>query len=123
MSFEINDYTLIDEIQRLTPFMNDNVSTFVKPECLKRGFHHPLDKEIMDLLKEIKPNQGEAITYDQGERLENIWVLLIEKSIKCLRYFDSREPFLENYNKTPIAYNIESVKRYHEKYVEFERLL
>ena len=53
-----------------------------------------------------------------------LWKLLLEKAIKCLRYYDIREPFLESQGeKKPKAYGIDKLKKYYDKYGEFERIL
>ena len=49
--------------------------------------------------------------------------MLINKAIKCLRFFDEREPFLSNNNKTPVAYGIDKLEAYHDRYSSFESLL
>ena len=39
-----------------------------------------------------------------SKQLEVLWQLLIEKSIKALRYYDGREPFKDNPAKKPKVY-------------------
>jgi hypothetical protein len=87
----------------------------------------PLDKDIITLLKDInakmRDNDDDYETFKHLSALKNIWVKLIEKSIKCLRYFDTREPFLKNKNKKPLAYGIDDLSNYYDKYIDFERIL
>jgi hypothetical protein len=87
----------------------------------------PLDDEIIELLKKVNNKiSNENDDYEIFKHLldlKDIWVKLIEKSIKCLRYFDTREPFLENEGKNPLTYGIDDLSKYYDKYIDFERIL
>lgn len=90
---------------------------------------HPFDKGIRKELDKIqlkKENEFELFEYLQV--LKNLWSLLIEKSIICLRYYDTREPFInpkdgKTTNKEPYAYGVSELSNYFEKYVEYENVL
>lgn len=49
--------------------------------------------------------------------------MLLNKSIVCLRYYDTREPFQSNPNKAIVAYGIDKLNEYHQRYTEFEGLM
>ena len=92
-----------------------------------RKIEHPLDEEVEEMLNEIKKkirdeDEDYRIFYFTDE-IKNIWKLIIQKSIKCLRYFDSREPYLENQSKHPVAYGVEELSKYFDKYIKFESML
>ena len=55
--------------------------------------------------------------------IKTIWSTLIKKAIICLRYFDKREPFMNQFNKKPLAYGVDELASYFEEYTEFERVL
>lgn len=60
---------------------------------------HALDSEMIDSLKKLCENGDtdyEFFLFKKGEKVAAIWSLLLEKSIKCLRFFDTREPFIKN---------------------------
>ncbi len=119
MLFEINDSTLISEITSFQTLINTKFGEL----NMQNGIEQPLDDNVIDFLNNrIKPND-KNITYDKGQQLDDLWALLIEKSIKCLRYFDDREPFMKNDKKMPVAFGIDNLKNYHKKYIDFERLL
>lgn len=90
---------------------------------------HPFDKGVRKELDKIqlkKDNEFEIFEY--LEVLKNLWSLLIEKSIICLRYYDTREPFInpkdgKSTNKEPYAYGVTELRNYFEKYVEYENVL
>lgn len=90
---------------------------------------YPLDSDIRRDLKRLKDRlRDEDDNYQlfrYRDDIDKLWGLLLEKAIKCLRYFDSREPFLDSgdRNKRPIAYGIDELKKYYGKYTEFERVL
>ncbi|GFI71936.1 hypothetical protein IMSAG250_01144 [Clostridiales bacterium] len=89
----------------------------------------PLDKDILeklqDLCDKIQANGDDFELFRYRSITDNLWSQLLEKAIKCLRYFDKREPFLtdDKKNKSPKAYGIKDLKSYYEKYSDFERVL
>lgn len=83
---------------------------------------YPLDDEIIDQLTEIIGDKNE-IPYSKAGELDKLWCDLLHKSINCLRYFDTREPFLFDESKQSVAYGIDQLENYHNRYTQFESLL
>lgn len=83
---------------------------------------YPLDDEITRQLVEIIGDKDE-IPYSKVNELDKLWCDLLKKSIKCLRYFDIREPFMFDGTKKSMAYGIDQLEDYHNKYTQFESLL
>ena len=109
-----------DEVQKL----------FLKDE--KQNFEYPLDKIIINEIKIIiglmRDGDNDYEIFKHKEALSNLWKSLIEKSIKCLRLFDKREPFIsENLEireeKKPSAHGIDILYKYYMKNTEFENIL
>ena len=116
----INDkYKVISSIENVIPKIKDEDGTerIVNVE-------HPLDSTILAKLQEIyKDDNDEYYLFRYSEEIKKLWNLLIEKSIKCLRYFDEREPFLKEPSKHPVAYGVNELGRYFDRYSEFESTL
>lgn len=97
-----------------------------KKEYGNENFHEfPLDEKIMIELNklELRSEDDDFRIYYFLDDIKQIWGLIIDKSIKCLRYFDKREPFLENTTKYPLTYGVKDLCDYYEKYSEFESML
>lgn len=94
---------------------NDFKMTFDKLE-------YPLDDEITQQLTDIIGEKDE-IPYSKVKELDKLWCDLLRKSINCLRYFDKREPFMFDSSKKSVAYGIDQLEDYHNKYTQFESLL
>jgi hypothetical protein len=102
-------------------------------------FEHPLDSVInngiMAIIQSMGDPEGDYEIYKCQSKLNELWQLLVEKSIKCLRFFDTREPYIitsnddrnklftVNKNKKPNAYGVDALAGYFQKYTEFERIL
>ena len=108
MSYEINDRTLIEEmcgdIRNTAQAEYEKLKERLKQEGrdLPGDFAFPLDEDIVGPegdLKKLLSDQENAISYSKAGKLDNLWRSLLNKSIVCLRYFDTREPFLDNPNK------------------------
>ena len=58
---------------------------------------YPLDKDIREFLEKIRiaETDEEYKIFEYSKDIKELWGILIKKSLKCLRYFDSREPFQE----------------------------
>ena len=117
------DFRLINDIK-------NHASTTIPElkECITEGkwdFEHPLDCGILNKLKEIdiQESDDEYRLFQQVNIVKDIWKLSIEKSIKCLRLFDLREPFLSNKLKHPVAYGVDELRDYFDKYTDFEMML
>ncbi|MFL0196030.1 hypothetical protein ACJDU8_10700 [Clostridium sp. WILCCON 0269] len=128
MGTPINDQNLINLL------LGKKIQGIIQNELEKVKFNdkdelpHPLCKYIMDKLREMKPKKENTnIQYESGKDIEKIWNNLIVSSIKCLRFFDEREPFRgdgdEMPDKIPIAYGSDNLKKYNEKYTSFESVL
>ena len=110
--------------------MSACVSTDVKALFAKFSCEHPMDIEIQqaieELMRKIENRPDDFELFHHREKTDTLWGLLIEKSIKCLRYYDKREPFLcqqDLSEKSPKAYGVDGLKEYYHRYAEFEQLL
>ncbi len=126
MGIPINDENLIKLL------LNSQISELIEKQLgekkvkfsPKDNLPHPLCPNIMEELKNIKPqSENTNIQYENVDAITKIWNHLIVASIKCLRFFDSREPFRTDSNKVPIAYGSDELKKYLEKYNDFESVL
>lgn len=90
-----------------------------------RIIEHPLDKDVEERLKGfgIEADGDDYRIFNYISDIKAFWKLIIEKSIKCLRFFDKREPYIKNQSKHPIAYGVNELKDYFEKYTQFESML
>jgi len=88
---------------------------------------YPLDNDVIKLLDkiitDIKNSKDDYEIFKHLDLLSKLWKSLIEKAIKCLRYFDAREPFQKITGKRPIAYGIDNLYDYFMNYTEYERIL
>ena len=89
---------------------------------------HPLDSNIVIKISELyslmRDTDDDYEIFRYRAQTDVIWRLLIEKAIKCLRYYDKREPFqVSEGKKTPKAYGIDELKKYYDSYTEFEHIL
>lgn len=90
----------------------------------KRLIEFPLDESVMQKLDTIAiESPDEYYLFNHLDTIKELWKILIEKSIKCLRYFDTREPFMENSQKHPKAYGVNELQSYFEEYCKFESVL
>lgn len=111
---------IIEKTTELLPgFLNDaKVSTETAPA-------HPIDSDILKLLEKIsiKQDEDDFAIFQYSTQINELWKEIIEKSIICLRFFDTREPFKENTAKRPVAYGVSDLGKYFDKYSEFETML
>lgn len=94
---------------------NEQIPTFVR-QCLincsaqTQQIEHPLDQDVINNLKNIEGSLRDSDDDYQifmfVDQIKELWKIVIGKSIKCLRFFDKREPFIENASKHPVAYGI-----------------
>ena len=100
---------------------NETKKLFEKISC-----EHPLDNDVLQALSKlytaIKDADEYAIFRHQAET-DTLWRLLLEKAIKCLRYYDEREPFGDNAGKKPQVYGLDELFAYYKNYKEFEQML
>jgi len=86
----------------------------------------PLDSDVMgklNILYTAIKDADEYAIFRHPAETDELWRMLIGKAIKCLRYFDEREPFKNNTNKKPQVYGLDELCGYYQKYKEFERML
>lgn len=120
--------TLIEKSKSISniEFQCDDSEQLEKYEACKKKVSHPLDGDVIKEIEKIAIRDDiddEFQIYKYSKEINVIWKLIIEKSIKCLRFFDKREPFLTNSSKSPIAYGVTELGEYFDKYTEFESLL
>lgn len=104
----------------------NNLNAVLTEEHLEDIFEkHPLDEEVVSYLKDFKniDENSEFAIFKKVKEIKELWKILIEKSINCLRFYDTREPFHETRAKKPHAYGVDDLKDYFDEYTEFESLL
>ena len=89
---------------------------------------HPLDKDVIrtltNLYEKLKDRDDDYEIFRYRDITDKLWGTLLEKAIKCLRYYDEREPFQGSGNaKKPKAYGIDDLREYYAKYAKFEEVL
>jgi len=88
---------------------------------------HPLDSEVTAMIKDlhdsIRDGDDDYEIFRHSAKTDQLWGLLISKAIRCLRYFDDREPFMHNKGKKPKAYGLDELNEYYKKYKDFESML
>ena len=91
----------------------------------KEDLEYPLDGEIQKKLAELNKTMEdeEFAIFKKTDDIKSLWKELVEKAIICLRYYDDREPFLDNPKKKPQAYGIDKLNEYYDNYSSFEKLL
>jgi hypothetical protein len=123
------DRQLLENIKKDGPLLSKEFITELR-KCprfskIDDNIAHPLDQEVLTLLGkiEIREDDGEYQIFYYLNEINELWKLIIKKSIQCLRFFDSREPFMGNESKKPIAYGVKELGEYFDKYSEFESML
>lgn len=121
------------DLQLLEEIVNTDIPNLI-PKFMNEAFNndtreieHPLDCTVTDKLKEIsskmRDEDDDYRIFCFADDIKDIWKLVIQKSIKCLRYFDTREPYIEYPSKHPVAYGVEELSDYFDKYISFESML
>lgn len=124
--YEVNDKTMIGELQDCVKVVEDRAKDVFKGREPPSGFVHPLDNEVIGpsgLLSGLLREGENEIPYTRAEAVDELWFELIDKSIRCLRFFDKREPYLESEGRPVIAYGMDSLKDYRDRYTAFESLM
>lgn len=118
---------LNEELQKVC---NETLTSFLgKTIERKSEIEYPLDSNIIGILKnlknEIEKNSDNYSLFMEELNIPDLWEQLINKAIKCLRFFDKREPFIESKEETlkPLAYGVNDLRSYFNQYTEFEKLL
>ena len=95
-----------------------------KTPSFNDDLEYPLDHEIQKDITDLQSLEDEEYAiFKKTEEIKKLWKKLVEKSIICLRFYDVREPFLNNPKKKPQAYGIEKLYEYYDNYSSFENLL
>jgi len=88
---------------------------------------HPLDNAVRKSIKKIhdaiRDDDDDFEIFRHQAKMDDLWRLLISKAVKCLRYYDEREPFRKNAKKKPMAYGLDELYEYYTKYKKFECML
>lgn len=89
------------------------------------SIEYPLDNKIREELDKIslRDDDQDFEIFRFFDQLISLWQTLIEKSVKALRYYDDQEPFKANPGKKPVAYGVDDLRTYFDKYVKFEKTL
>ena len=122
---KICDSTLFSEVCRLgEELKNERIVEIYHKDG--QDLAHPLDHTVLEKLNSIQQkglgHGEEELTYEANDEIDELWSLLIEKSIICLRFFDKREPFMKN-GKRQYVLGLDKLKKYHENYTDFEGVL
>lgn len=120
------DKNYLEEIKGYYKIFDEKCEASLGKDYSKRI--HPLDKKVRERLDKIQlRSDGEFELFQYLAEIKELWTLLIEKSIICLRYYDDREPFKpkegHKTNKEPYAYGVTELKNFFERYVEYEDVL
>jgi hypothetical protein len=107
----LNDQNILNEIVN---FVKKNEVMF------PRDKPNPLDRTIIEKIDNVKDHKN---LYQHYDEVYELWIELIEKSIKCLRYYDDREPFKDHSTKEPVVHGMDKLADYFQKYSDFEGLL
>lgn len=116
---KINDGTLLKEVIGFCDAFNEEaIVKQYKSNGSEVELDYPLDgtvKSKLEILKQrgIDKNTGE-LSYEINDEIDELWNILIEKSIICLRFFDKREPFMEN-RKRQYVYGMDKLKAINEQ--------
>lgn len=120
------DKNYLEEIKGFYETFDEKCKTNIGEDYSKRI--HPFDKTVREKLDKIKlSTENEFELFHYTKEIKELWSVLIEKSIICLRYYDDREPFKpkdgHSTNKEPYAYGVTELKNFFDRYVEYETVL
>ena len=125
------DLKLLNEITDAIDTILPQITTQLQKDSYENVdfeiLEHPLDKvvaaQLKELKKSIRDDDDDYHIFNYIDIIKDTWKIIIGKSIKCLRFFDTREPFLSHPNKRPIAYGVNELSNYFEYYSDFESML
>lgn len=120
MRLEINDRSLLSQIKN-----NAKKIIFIKKGSINEPPAFPLDDDIIDAIEKLHKyiTSSKYDIYYVAKDIRKLWALLIKKSVICLRFYDTREPYQTWKKKKPQAYGVEKLEAYFEKFSKFESLL
>lgn len=107
----LNDKNLLNEIVKLVRRNSELFSGVT---------YYPLDA---DIIQKIDALMEYPDLYKRYDDVYALWVELVEKAIKCLRYHDEREPFHTTPTKEPMVHGMDNLADYFKRYSDFEGLL
>lgn len=97
---------LTDIVEIIIPQMTEQLKSDGYENIDFNHLEHPLDKEVVSQLEELKGNIRDADDdyhiFNFIETIKEMWKDIIGKSVKCQRFFDIREPYLEHPEKHPM---------------------
>ena len=113
------DKTNIDELKGYYACL----ANILKPDSYSHPY--PLDKEVRDVIDTLvlQDADDDYRIFCYQTKIRELWSILLKKSIVCLRYFDTREPFQKKPGKEPHAYGIKDLADYYDRYTDFESTL
>lgn len=128
MKISSNDSVLIGNAIKLAKEISkqeaEAIANFddVHGRIARLDFEHPVDDECLLALEDLLSKSSSNL-YKNIDDLKSIWSTLMGKSIKCLRFFDTREPYLKHPEANPQAYGLDELRDYYDEFAEFEALL
>lgn len=114
---------LIPKISKDEAILIANNYSSAKERIKSLNFVFPFDEDIQQKLNELLPLDSNDAFYRKINDLKNLWEMLLDKSIKCLRFFDEREPYLTVRGKVPQSYGLDRLLLYYDEFAQFEALL
>ena len=129
MSYSIHDKNLIDvlcgEVRAIVRAETEALEKHyhkMKEEgaqiAFNPEFEHPLDEYILKEdgpLRNLLAGTEKMIPYSEADALDELWLTLLRKAILCLRYFDSREPFLRQGHRSITSYGLDQLENNHHR--------
>lgn len=116
-----------DQVEKIVPEIINKLKDEYDEDIKIESIEHPLDKNIREYLNKLKggirDEDDDFYIFKHIDIVKEMWSIIIGKSIKCLRFFDKREPFLTHPNKQPLAYGVKELSNYFKDYSEFESML
>ena len=117
------DYRQIDALSNSYQHLEQCLSEISLPEGA--SIEYPLDEEVRRKLQEIiiAQHDEEYKIFEYSDEIKKLWGTLIKKSLNCLRFFDTREPFQAVPDKRPHACGVSELEKYFNDYSDFETTL
>lgn len=111
---KITDKMLLDKaIAFCDELLSENGVKKYISNITENHLQYPLDEVVKRKLKKICDegiDKGtKELSYEVNDEIDELWNLLIEKSVICLRFFDKREPFMVN-GKEQYVYGMKKLK-------------
>ena len=122
-NMENTDYRQLSALSNSYVCLDQCLSGVKIPEGA--SIEYPLDQEVRQRLQEIiiAQHDEEYKIFEYSDKIKSLWGTLIKKSLNCLRFFDTREPFQECPDKRPHACGVSDLEKYFKDYSDFETTL